>query len=125
MADYIVENNRPLTLVDVENLYEYGFDKSLTSEDIGIVDYENDDHLKESDYIISDIKIGDSHYYLIHGFPGDNPQGAIFNSHKTYLVGECMPEDVDESAEPIVWYNKITKGCCRYKETFWYANRRD
>lgn len=107
-----MKNARSLTVADLEK-----FDK--ITKDLIDEDDCDDETLADSDYIIGDLCIGGVDYTIIHGFPGDNPSGFIFNKDKTYSVGEEMKEDLNE--EPVLWYRKITGNVCSYEDKFWYA----
>ena len=61
-------NVRPLLLEDIPKL---GLSDEIL-ENIGLVDYEDDNQLNRSDYIIGDIIFDDLLYTIVHGFPGDN-----------------------------------------------------
>lgn len=96
-------NVRPLTLSDPNNLGEDFWD------DIGLTDYENDEHVNSDDWIIGDVIFGEVVYTIIHGFPGDNASGIIYNSERKeyYPIGESIAEKDCQSA-PQLWYLEAT-----------------
>ena len=109
--------SEPLTF---EKLNELGFDEAK-QEYIGIVDYEDDEHLAESDWIIGDVIIGGKKYQIIHGFPGDTPIGMVFNDEVEFLVGAALGSNDVENDEIEDWYTTKTKEQTKYLEPFWYS----
>ena len=110
MYQPIINNVRFLKLEDTLN-----FSGQLIDE-LAIDTYDDNEHLQESSYIICDILFRDKLYVLVHGFPGDNPVGAIFNHNETYIVGEGgqYNDNIPEN-----WYDDITEHATNYNHWFW------
>jgi len=73
-------------------------------------DMENDDDLRESDWVII---LWLNKFVIIHGFPGDNPAGLIFNQQEDLITefGEGCEYKGD---------NKYVKGFLK-----WYQDKID
>src|SRR4030042_3701432 len=110
----ILTNVRPLTLADPDRLGEDFWD------DIGLTDYEDDEHVKQQDWIIGNITFDDVVYTIIHGFPGDNASGIIYNSNRKeyYMIGESMMEE-DCQSVPQTWYLKETNDVSDFESPLW------
>lgn len=67
--------------------------------------YENDEDLNKDDFLILKLKFEQKEYTMIHGFPGDNCAGVIFNENELYPIGEG---ESSTQSEPENWYYKIT-----------------
>ena len=101
MENMKILSKRFLTLADVEIL------STETSDDLGIIEYEENEELRNSDYIIATVKFEGKKYTFIHGFPGDNPIGGFLdqNWNVVTIVGEGGPYDESSLSK---WYDKLT-----------------
>ena len=101
MEDMKILSKRFLTLADVEKL------NTETSDNLGIIEYEENEELRDSDYIIATVKFKGKKYTFIHGFPGDNPIGGFLdqNWNVVITVGEGGPYDESSLSK---WYYKLT-----------------
>jgi len=111
----IMTNVRTLTLKDAEDSTEDFWDE------IGLSDYENDEHVKEQDWIIGDITFDGVAHIIIHGFPGDNASGIIYDpvGKKYYMIGEGMTEE-DCLSAPQMWYLQVTNHVMEWESPLWY-----
>lgn len=111
-------NVRPLLLEDIPKL---GLSDEIL-ENIGLVDYEDDNQLNRSDYIIGDMVFAGLFYTIVHGFPGDNAHGIIFrqyNSDEHHEIGE----GIDHITPIQQWYQTITNDATDYPHEWWYVNK--
>ena len=106
-------NSRALTLDDIKIHFKEG-DEYMDY----FVEDDTNQNLVDQGYIIGTIKIDSIVYTIIHGFPGDNPQGIIFNDSITCRVGEC----IDANGAIGEWYHKVTDGLSEFSDPFWYLN---
>lgn len=84
-----LSNIRQLTEKDVIAIEEYEV-KSDDFEAFDIViasDCYSDEELVEKDFIIGEVTINGVTYNVIHGFPGDEPNGVIYTSDFSTIVG--------------------------------------
>lgn len=66
---------------------------------------ENNNDAVEMDCAIGTISYGDEVYSFIHGYPGDNPDGIIWNDKEEFHVGEGLR---NTSSDPVVdWYYQM------------------
>lgn len=81
-------------------------------------DYVDDEYLDAQDFVILILMDGKDKYIMIHGFPGDNPLGVIYDQrdHIIVWVGEGMDES--DSDPFYVWYNLITNNGIEYPSIF-------
>ncbi len=72
-----------------------------------ITDDPTDESLKNEDFIICDLEFSENNKYtFIHGFPGDNPAGMIYNDNS----------EIYEDTMFHKWYNEITHDCTTYPD---------
>lgn len=73
-------------------------------------DYD-DEQLKSEDYVFVTLRHNDRSYYMVHGFPGDNAAGFIFNLKKEIKaeVGESC-QDVNKFTN---WYIGLGDDVCK------------
>jgi len=97
-------------------------DKKLLTQaqlnDLCICEEDDDDDFKLANWVIGELKFGEETYTMIHGFPGDNVLGLIFNKQQSYIVGR--PTEKTDTSLPEQWYAEITENCCTYERPFWY-----
>ena len=115
----MISNNRPLTLEIYNSLSNE--QRSKFTELLSLECYEDDEYLVESDYVIFDLEINTVKYTMIHGFPGDNPAGVIFNENESYDIRN----QGDNKNEVYDWYNKTTENGSNFEDSSWYASPRD
>ncbi len=99
MEDVKILSKRFLILADVEKL------STEISDDLGIIEYEEDEELRNSDYIIATVKFKGKEYTFIHGFPGDNPIGGFLDQN--WKIVAVVGEGGDKGSFSD-WYNKLT-----------------
>lgn len=114
----IVTNTRALTLAEVATLPAEILDFA------GFNDNDDDDEvmtefLQTYDFIIADLDLGGKKYTMVHGFPGDNPAGIIFNEEGHHLIGETAPQN----SIPQKWYAKVTGDICDFSAVWWYPSK--
>lgn len=81
----------------------------------------------EDDYIFCILKFREKEYYMIHGFPGDNSVGMIFNFDRRefYMVGELCPQSKPDNIHSLQkWYKQKTYGGSYYEDGYWYSSPR-
>lgn len=117
-------DHKPLTLEVIKEL-------NLTKEqisDLGLKFYiQEGDNPAEDDYIFCILKFREKEYYMIHGFPGDNSVGMIFNFDRRefYMVGELCPQSKQDNIHPLQkWYKQKTYGGSYYEDGYWYSSPR-
>nr|QBK93708.1 MAG: uncharacterized protein LCPAC406_00220 [Pithovirus LCPAC406] len=93
---------RSLNMNDIKRL---GDEKA---EELGIVDYEDNQDLNDSDFIIAAVEFRKKEYVFIHGFPGDNPVGAFLDHDWNIIipVGEGGPFGKNVLSD---WYYAATE----------------
>jgi hypothetical protein len=105
----------------MEDLRELKLPRNVI-EDLCLQDYDDDQDLKDSGYVIGTLVYMDEEFMFIHGFPGDNPVGVIRNNSEYHHVGELISEATAADDHPLaLWYDKITKGGRTYDEAWWYS----
>jgi hypothetical protein len=93
-------NKRQLTVDDI---------KTFSDEFIGETDMclndRNQEDLNDGDFIIGIIEYNNKLYNLIHGFPGNNPRGLIYDNN--YNIIAELEHSLDEDNDFIKWYNSL------------------
>ena len=107
----MISNNRPLTLEIFNSISNK--QRAKFTEPLCLEDYEDDESLVESDYVIFDLEINNVKYIMIHGFPGDGAVGVVFNDTETYIVGEVEGNEVYD------WYDKTTENGSNFEDSYW------
>lgn len=63
----------------------------------------SDQEFAEHDYVIGDLMMDGQNYIFIHGFPGDEPCGVVFNLDFSYIC--AVHHDDDANYDHITdWY---------------------
>lgn len=91
-------------IVDIRRLKMADLDTHPDSikECLGDWMIESDRDCVESDCVLGELEYNGAAYSFIHGYPGDNPSGVIWNETEQFLVGECEKQ---LTADPVVtWY---------------------
>ena len=117
VPNVVIKYMRPLTLDDIPKLPLT--DKTL--DKIGLIDYEEDEELMEDNYVIGDIEINGKKYTMIHGFPGENASGVIYNQDEMHFVGQYI-DAVEIDTIPLLWYSYVTRNGSNYSHDWWYAS---
>lgn len=114
----VVVNARPLTLADLDG------SKETFWNEIGFTDYKDDEQVRRSDWIIGEITFNEYKYTIIHGFPGDNASGIIYNStnKEYYIIGEGMMEKDCASVQGS-WYIEITNDVTEFYHSWWHNKK--
>lgn len=118
----IITSHRPLTFMLIEELKL----SKKNLDDAGIIDYEDDEHLFDSDYVYITFLLKGKIYSMVHGFPGDNPMGIVYRKNEYYIVGEGRPL-IDNQPHSIIdeWYEEVTEELTGYKDDMWYARTKE
>ncbi len=117
----MITNSRPLTL-EIYHDFTRQIGVEFFENNLYIDAYNEDDEgLMDSDYIIADLEINGKTYIMIHGFPGDNPIGVIFNDTEKHIVGEGLDEKVNEVKN---WYRTASNNSSDFQQRFWYTRDR-
>lgn len=118
-------DRKPLTLEVVKEL-------NLTKDqisDLGLNFYIQEGYNPaEEDYVFCLLKFRGKEYYMIHGFPGDNSVGLIFNFDRRefYMIGELCPRLKPDNIHPLQkWYKQKTYGGSFYEDSYWYSSPRE
>ncbi|MFS8159960.1 MAG: hypothetical protein ACMG6E_07065 [Candidatus Roizmanbacteria bacterium] len=103
---------RPFTLLDASKL------SAELLDDMGFIDYTDDQYVKEQNWIIGKLTLANTIYTIIHGFPGDNASGAIFNEQEFYIIGEGLRAADNHPVQ--LWYLEVTDDATDWKSKLWY-----
>jgi hypothetical protein len=114
-VDAVVNSSRPLTL---ELISKSGLDDKDLNQ-IGIIDYLNNNQLERDDFVFVKIIIDKKNYKMIHEFPGDVPSGIIWDKKGKHYIGRSM-DYRENDGSPQKWYCQITKDSTKYLDDFWY-----
>lgn len=95
---------RYLTMADIRNMPQYIIEEANLDDG-----YECDEDLKDTSYTISTLIHNNIHYTMVHGFPGDNADGIIYNDENivAYIGESC--DDVNEFTH---WYLSFGDQVC-------------
>ena len=104
-------SKRALTMKDVERL---GYEKT---NDLSIIDYEDDEDLRDSDFIFVTLEFQEKEYIFIHGFPGDNPCGGFLDQNWNILITIGDGHSSYRGNIFSTWYDENTKD--KYSEVFY------
>jgi hypothetical protein len=105
-----------LELINIRQMQVTDFEKIpedyLERFDLGVQDY---DYLRSQDFVYGELKNKETGkvYVLIHGFPGDNSDGCIYDPQNGEIVGEIgegCDEDEDEYTQ---WYHSLGDDVCQ------------
>ncbi len=105
---------RPLNMKDVKRL------GSKKAEELGIIYYEDNQDLINSDFIIAAIEFRKKEYVFIHGFPGDNPVGGFLDHDWDIIIpiGEGGPFGKNVLSD---WYYIATEDARDYTDDLFVA----
>ncbi len=108
-------SKRRVTMIDVKRLC----DKEV--EWFNVIDYESDEHLIDQDYVILNVEYQEKKYIFIHGFPGDNAEGAFLDQdwNVIIIVGDGGPGDDNNVLSD--WYYKITKEAADFSSNIFFV----
>lgn len=94
----IIGNISPYVLVDIKSDYF-----------LGCYDDKDDEYFVDQDFVYFTLRNGDKIYYMIHGFPGDNTSGIVFDEDG---IIAWLDEDIDPK-NPMndfeAWYTELHK----------------
>jgi len=114
----IIQTKRQMTMAILQSLPE---DVVIDSDLYLYEDYVEDDFLGEQEFIIVEMTYKGQTYTMIHGFPGDNPSGIIYNPASREIVarvGEGMTAETNLEK----WYFNVTHDCMDYSSEFFVAD---
>lgn len=93
---YQVSNIRHLTVDDLPNIPRAYYDIADFSE-------ADNDSLKDEDYVLATLTCPNgSQYTILHGFPGDNADGIIYDN--TLYILANIGESCDDVNDLTHWY---------------------
>lgn len=104
-----VRNVRQLTCADADEIsalvdLDVGADRMKYNDfDLILADEQTQQNLIDQDMIIGDVDIQGKPYKFIHGYPGDEPCGVIYNADLTVVSG--LHWSADKGIDVITdWY---------------------
>lgn len=84
--------------------------------------YNSNKDLADNNWVIGQVTIKDKQYTIIHGFPGDNPIGLIFNETTAIQIygGRCSSHDQNENVNKNLesWYMQATNDATECVQSF-------
>lgn len=87
---------KKLTISQVSEIRDF-------SDDFDILDnYETDQDLSDADFIHGKVVINGIIYHMIHGFPGDEPQGVVYTPSFDEIY--CVHWSSDDNNPVTSWY---------------------